>query len=375
MSGDGVGSGRPLRVAILGAGAAGLAAYVLLDRLGHQASVFSPSGASTRLFLEGVELNVTGVLEGRVLPRVARTLEEAVDGADAVLVAMPANGQKACLDSLAPLLRPHQAVLMSAHASFAALYLNRLLARRGASALVVTWARTITRSRRPEPGLLRIATQRGTDMACLPASRLAEGVELCRTLFGALFVPRETLLQTSLSNMNPHSHLALALTNITRMERGEDWAQHECQTPAVCRMLEALDAERTDIATAFGLEVPTTQQNHARALGTDAPLPVLTRMLFEREVSNGLVTKGPQTLESRYVLEDMPFGVATTLMLSRMTGRSARLHEAGLTLMSALYGRDFAAENDLLPVLDLEGLSPGGFAELCIHGYGSVFPA
>ena len=69
--------------------------------------------------------------------------------------------------------------------------------------------------------------------------------------------------------MNPHSHLALALGNITRMERGENWAQHDLQTPAVCNLLEGLDSERAAIAGAFGLSVPSSRENYAANLGAD----------------------------------------------------------------------------------------------------------
>ena len=39
-----------------------------------------------------------------------------------------------------------------------------------------------------------------------------------------------------------------------------------------------------------------------------------------------------------------------------LAGRPAVLHEAGLALFSALYGRDLAADNDLLPAIGFDGL-------------------
>mmetsp|Transcript_45553 Transcript_45553/g.131411 ORF Transcript_45553/g.131411 Transcript_45553/m.131411 type:complete len:100 (+) Transcript_45553:65-364(+) len=63
---------------------------------------------------------------------------------------------------------------------------------------------------------------------------------------------------------------------------------------------------------------------------------------------------GPDTADSRYVTEDVPFGLVPTIVLGRMVGRPATLHESGVEIISAMYGRDFAAENDLLPALHLE---------------------
>ena len=65
-------------------------------------------------------------------------------------------------------------------------------------------------------------------------------------------------------------------------------------------------------------------------------------------------TLGPTNLDTRYVLEDVPFGLVPTERLGRLAGAPAVLHESGINLLSAIYGRDFRAENDLLPALGLE---------------------
>ena len=71
------------------------------------------------------------------------------------------------------------------------------------------------------------------------------------------------------------------------------------------------------------------------------------------EAGNG--GTGPATADSRYVTEDVPYGLALTAALGRMTDRPAVLHEAGIRIFSAMYGRDFAAENALLDAIDLSG--------------------
>jgi len=40
-----------------------------------------------------------------------------------------------------------------------------------------------------------------------------------------------------------------------------------------------------------------------------------------------------------------------TIRLAALAGVPVPLHESGLRLMSALYGRDFETENDILPQL------------------------
>lgn len=61
--------------------------------------------------------------------------------------------------------------------------------------------------------------------------------------------------------------------------------------------------------------------------------------------------KGPTKLEARYVTEDVPFGLVPIVRLAALAGVSAPLHESGVRLLSALYGRDFVEENNILPEL------------------------
>jgi opine dehydrogenase len=61
----------------------------------------------------------------------------------------------------------------------------------------------------------------------------------------------------------------------------------------------------------------------------------------------------PSDPRTRYVLEDAPFGLHPVCVLGALCGRPATLHAAGLALLSAMYGRDLASDNDILPALDL----------------------
>ena len=78
---------------------------------------------------------------------------------------------------------------------------------------------------------------------------------------------------------------------------------------------------------------------------------------------------GPTTLDTRYVTEDVPYGLVPTALLGRLVGRPAVLHESGVAILSALYGRDFAAENDLLPAIGFSDLSADRLRALARDGW------
>ena len=63
---------------------------------------------------------------------------------------------------------------------------------------------------------------------------------------------------------------------------------------------------------------------------------------------------GPDTADSRYVTEDVPYGLVLTVALGDLVGRPAELHRAGVRIFSSMYGTDFMKENELLAARALE---------------------
>jgi len=356
-----------MRVGIVGAGSIAFCVAALLEQTGHEAKLWSPSGKSTQALSEGQALVSTGAVEGVFRPSVANSAKALIEAAEVVIVALPAYGHRVVLDAISPHLTAAHTVIISSHTSFGTLYLSRLLAQRGIVLPIVSWGTTVVTGRQKGQTEVNVSTiRKKIDLATVPTSRSAEGLALCTTLFGDRFVDRGSLMAIALSNLNPQNHMGIALCNLTRMERGENWSQGQNVTPKVGRLLEELDLERLAIASALGLEVRTIFQHFH--LSFHVPMSSISQMNQEmHEAGNGGV--GPATSESRYVLEDVPFGLVMTVKLGRLAGRPAELHDSGVKIFSALYGRDFFAENDLLNALDLDSMSLEQLNLLCKNGY------
>jgi opine dehydrogenase len=78
---------------------------------------------------------------------------------------------------------------------------------------------------------------------------------------------------------------------------------------------------------------------------------------------------GPTAADSRYVTEDVPFGLTLVIVFGKLTNRPAVLHQSGLQILSAMYGRDFMNENDLLDALDLTQYELDDLQEAALTGY------
>ncbi|MBY6122303.1 NAD/NADP octopine/nopaline dehydrogenase family protein [Mameliella alba] len=343
------------KVGLAGAGAIAFGTAAVLHKAGHDPMLWSPSGAGTADLAKGAPLTATGAVETSLTPRIADTAATLARENDVLIIALPGYGHKTVLDALAPHIEPHHQVIISSHASLGAVYLMQLLADRGISVPITAWGTTICTGRRQSGAEVKVNTVRSkVDLCTVPGDRSDEALELCKELFDDRFQPRDGLLAISLSNLNPQNHMGIALGNITRMERGENWSQGQNVTPTVGRLLEDLDLERLEIAKALGLEVKTIFEHFH--LSFHVPVASISEMNQQMHAQGNGGT-GPATADSRYVTEDVPYGLVLTAALGRLTGHPAPLHEAGIRIFSAMYGRDFEAENEILKALDLDSYS------------------
>jgi opine dehydrogenase len=343
-----------MRVAIIGSGGIGRGYFAYLTSQGHQPILWSPSGAAQADFTGTSTLDVTGQLETSLRPVIARDCEEAVEGVEAIIIAVSANGFRTVLDQLAPHLANGQTVVISSHCSFAALYLHRQLTQRGLDLPVVAWATTALTARKSGPRNVHISGVRSKlDVATLPVRHASIGLSVCQKLFGDRFEQRQDILAIMLSNLNPPAHMGIMLGNLTRAERGEDWPNYGSITQGVGRIIDAMDVERLGLARAFGVEVRSVQEHFVHSFGVEpGPVGQMAAAVYRKRPE----LLGPKTLDTRFITEDVPFGLVPLETLGAIAGIPLPLHQAGIALFNAICARDFRTENDLLPLLNLQAL-------------------
>lgn len=191
-------------------------------------------------------------------------------------------------------------------------------------------------------------------VASLPVNRAVQIETVCADLFGNRFALCDDLLTILLSNTNPESHLAIALCNLSRIELGESWGQRSTMTSSVGRLVEALDAERSAIAKAVGKDIYSILAHYKLSFGVTCDT---VAQAAAELVNAGKDPAGPKSVDTRYVTEDLPFGIVPLIKLAKMNGVDVALHESGLTILNACYGRDFGSENDLLDSLAIHDQS------------------
>ncbi len=149
-------------------------------------------------------------------------------------------------------------------------------------------------------------------------------------------------------NVNAVAHMGMLLGNFTRIERGESWHPFLFATPGCARLVAALDSERLAVAAALGATVP----DFAEFLHYTYHVPVLPiadqfQLMYEQHGE----MRGPDSIETRWLSQDIPYLAATLEMIAGIIGVPVPIHAAAMTMFATLYGHDLRQSNDILPRL------------------------
>lgn len=349
------------RVAILGAGAGGAAAAVELTALGHAVALWSRSPVTLQPFQEAGGVRHEGVLGDGFTPvsRISARIDEALEGAEVALVCLPSLAHDTVADELARVRARLPVVLNPGHTGGAL----HVAARMGELAPPLAEFSTLTYvARKPADGTVRVTAAAGrVRAACLPGGDAA--LRWACELYPAA-QPERDVLATGLANVNLVLHPPAAVLGAAWVEAtgGSFRFYADATTPAVARVMAALDGERLAVARALGHELDPLLQEMA-AIGTVDPATAATEDL-RAAIAGGEANRdilAPDSLAHRYYVEDFGYGVLPFCVLARIGGvevptASALLHLADTFMGGGVVTGGLGAERMDLGGCDLDGL-------------------
>jgi opine dehydrogenase len=328
----------------------GGASVTLCEIEGFESSI-EPIRDTRRISLDGVASR--GVAQ---LAQVTMDFGEALGENELVLLIVPAYGHAAFAEACAPHLRRGQVVVLMP-GTLGSLAFAKVLADRGASEGVVV-AETDTAPyvcRKLAPTLAHIwGVVEGLGLGVLPAGQNERVRQLLEPLFPGVQT-YENVLACGLAAMNPVVHPAGVLLNAGRVEhsRGEFYFYDEGVTPAVCRLIYAVDRERLGIAAALGIELaPVDEAFHNAGFGPKGDLWAAingSRMLTQ--------LRAPGALETRWLTEDVPYGLAAWASLGEQLGVQCPMMKALVDIASATLDTDFWSQARTPAALGIDRMS------------------
>jgi opine dehydrogenase len=219
------------------------------------------------------------------------------------------------------------------------------------------------------PASVRVMGRKaGVGVSTLPAGKVAVALDRLRPLYPD-FAQRTDVLETGLRNTNPIAHVPAMVLNAGRIAPTvPPFRFYKEGFPApVGAVAEAADAERIRVAQAFGYSIASTQETMLAWYGDQGAQGETLADVFSTNPPFQTV-QAPQTLQHRFLTEDVPFGFVPFEGLGQAAGVETPAMSALITLASLLLGRDLRADGRNLQSLGLRGFTMAQIRQLLRGG-------
>jgi opine dehydrogenase len=349
------------RVAVIGAGNGGITAAADFKHRGKEVSLYE-----LPKFKKNIDdLKKAGKItvkepsgEFSIVPDLLTTdISEAIKDAQIILVTIPSFATEEFSRQLAPVATEDQLIIFHGAASMCSLRFLQIAKELGIEKkFKLGDLNTLAYGTRafPEKGLVELSLRvRQLFFAAIPASETATLIDAARQIYDCI-EPAKNIWNVLLTNGNPEAHCACIL-NAGRIEysKGEFWYYKEGITPHTINIMLAIDQERIALGNALGFELEEGRQARVkRGYLKDEPNTPYEELFNTSPVFTKI--KGPLSVDSRYLVEDISNGLTLYSSLGKALGVPTPVADAIVTLGSTLLKNNFKETGLTLEKLGLK---------------------
>jgi opine dehydrogenase len=353
---------RPMRVAVLGGGHGALCMAGDLSLAGHEVRLylrnrdrFAETFATRRVRVSGA-----GRIGQTAISHVGDDLGAAIEGAELVVAPLPAYAHEAIARQAAPHVTEDQLVYLTPGTFGAYVFARQVKALTGKGIITAEAATLPYGTRIIGPSDVRVTMVAAhLPTGVFPAARTAEAMERIQAVYPAA-EPVTDALDAALLNANGALHASLTIMNAGPIEGTEAYDIHrEGSTPAILRVMAALEGERIALREALGYPPPhwpiMDYYEHKDWLyGVRGRELVQRQSVWHEKIDFG----------GRYIEEDVRYGLALWRSIGLAVGVATPLSEAFLHIAGAMNGVDYVRAGQSLEKLGLAGLGVTAMKEL-----------
>ena len=359
-----------MNVAVLGGSHGAYATAADLTLAGHRVRLWRRNKDDAAALAGGITLRAEHRQGLAKLDRATTDLREAVDGADVVVVPLPATTHADIARRLAGVLSERQVVLLTP-GTLGSFVVAREIARAG-GALPFAIAETGTLpylTRKTGPAAVAAPVRAANlPVGVFPALRSKETLARVSELFVATR-PCVDAIDVALNNAGPVIHPPLVLVNAGAIDAGRFDIHAAGTTPSARRLIDAVDAERLATREGWGYPAPhyelVTYYDESRAAeglyGAGAKAKLVASGLWSEVL----------TFEHRYVTEDVVLGLPFFESAARTVSVSSPTVSGLLGVFGALLGTTLSGGGRDLDHLGLGELTLREVRELFHSGWAS----
>lgn len=324
-----------MEITILGMGKTGHSISCYLLNKGYNVVCWDRDERKLELLQKGIDC--TGVIEGHFTPKIERDISKAISGANCILVNTVASGHRDIATLLKDKLNEGQLILIF-NSNWGILEFSQILEEE----LIqknITLAETggmHIMTDLPNLGHCHIKKiKKSLSLSCYPLNKQTEILSILLPMFPQLF-PSESPVITSMDTSNPILHAPIVLGEFSKIEEGADYYFYrEGATPLIVKYIEKLDVERLSVMKAIGIRGSSCLDIVNRAWNTNC------KNLYDAIHTNYANSKGPKSVEYRFITEDVPFGIVPIVKLGQVFGVKTPYANLLVNMYSALLERDF----------------------------------
>ena len=351
-----------MKVAVLGSGGGGCATAFDFAAHDHEVRLFDFPEFKTNIAATAENGGITaeGDIEGFAKIHYAgHDIKETLEGAELVVAVGPAYSTRPFAEASKPHLKKGMTVIVCPSSCGGSIEFKNGIGKPVRDEdIVVAETNTLPYAVRvTEPGQVHVylKLRGGLFLAAVPARNTRKVLDKVKDVYPDM-KPAKNILQTTLQNGNPIIHPAITLCNAGLIERthGDFYFYEDGVTPAVGRLVEAVDRERVAIAKRLGVDVLT-----------DPELGMLQGYQTENNY-NTSYSKAPgykgikaqSSLDYRYFNEDVGYGLIFMSRLATQIGVPTPHMDSIITIVSTIMQRDYRNEQKrTMDTLGLGGMS------------------
>jgi len=360
---------KDLKFCVLGAGHGGLAMAGHLAIKGFKVNLYNRGRKRIHPVIQRNGIKVEGEIKGFGKIELASThIKECIDGADVLMVVVPAIGHRYIAETCAPHLKENHIVILNPGRTGGALEFYNTLKEQGVKQFpFIAEAQTfLYASRALGPAHARIfSIKNSVPLATLPAYWIPGILKIIQRAFPQ-FIPGDNIFKTSFENIGAVFHPALTVLNASWIEETHGDFEYYIQgaSKSTAYILEKLDKERLEIAAALGIKVMSAKAwlyTAYSATGKD-----LYEAIHDNPGYMGL--KAPDRLHHRYIDEDVPMSLVPLASIGEMLKVETPTIRSIIYLASIMRGINFWEIGRTVETLGIKGMSIKDIRLLAVAG-------
>ena len=344
------------KITVIGAGNGGQAIAAYCASIGLPVCLYNRNIERFPAKNQQLQIELRGAIRAKaIISLLTDNIQEAVEFGDIIMVVTTATAHREIAERICPYLRDGHIIVLNPGRTCGVLDFNAVLSKKKNIRFYLSEAQTLIYACRELcPGIINII---GVKNKVLLAGRTKQETEYIlqkiQTIFPS-FIPASNLLETGLENIGAIFHPPIVLFNAASIERNNQFYFYRDMTPEISDFIIKLDKERLQTGAAYNVNLMPVYDWIKYAYPS-----TIGQTLCERMRNNPAYydIKGPGSIFTRQLTEDIPTGLVPISELAFKAGVHTPIMNALITISSSLLGIDFRHNGRTLENLGLQNLS------------------